>query len=46
MFFANNLIYYILVDYINYVQDRSFTHQVERLLGKIILDKGYKIKGV
>ena len=29
-----------------YVQDGSFTHQVERLLGKIILDKGYKIKGV
>ena len=29
-----------------YVQDHSFTHKVERLLGKIILDKGYKIKGV
>lgn len=29
-----------------YVQKGSFTHRVERLLGKIILDKGYKIKGV
>ena len=29
-----------------YAQDGSFTHQVERLLGKMILDKGYKIKGV
>lgn len=29
-----------------YVQAGSFTHKLERLLGKIILDKGYKIKGV
>lgn len=29
-----------------YVQDHSFTHDVERLLGKIILDAGFKIKGV
>jgi|TARA_B100001093_G_scaffold508502_1_gene570843 lipopolysaccharide biosynthesis protein len=29
-----------------YVQDGSFTHGVERLLGKIIVDAGYKIKGV
>lgn len=29
-----------------YVQDHSFTHDIERLLGKIILGAGFKIKGV
>jgi len=29
-----------------YVQDGSFAHRVERLLGKIIVNAGYKIKGV
>lgn len=29
-----------------YVEDLSFTHRIERLLGKIIIDAGYKIKGV
>ena len=29
-----------------YVKDLSFTHEIERLLGKIIIDAGYKIKGV
>lgn len=29
-----------------YIQDHSFAHDTERLLGKIILDAGFKIKGV
>jgi hypothetical protein len=29
-----------------YIQDHSFTHDTERLLGKIILDAGFKIKGI
>lgn len=29
-----------------YIQDHSFTHDVERLLGKIVIDAGFKIKGV
>jgi len=29
-----------------YKKDNTFTHKVERFLGKLILDKGYKIKGV
>ena len=29
-----------------YVKDYSFAHDVERLLGKIIIDSGYKIKGL
>tara|TARA_B100000214_G_C23965696_1_gene627593 strand:- start:1552 stop:2295 length:744 start_codon:yes stop_codon:yes gene_type:complete len=29
-----------------YKPDNTFTHTAERLLGKLIIDKGYKIKGV
>lgn len=28
-----------------YKQDKTFTHKVERLLGKLIIEDGYKIKG-
>ena len=29
-----------------YIQDRSFTHGAERLLGAIVIQSGYKIKGI